>query len=365
MRELELAGLVPVGAGEAPAHVPEQLRLEERFRQPAAVHGNEAQVGAGTVAVDAARDDFFADAALAGDENLRVGARHALDLLTQFHDLPADADQLCVRGLPRAARKCCSDGHYVGSAPSNCSSRRRCSAVSITKTAPARYWSPPRAFGSVDRCRISIVTASDREPTDARSSARSPIASSDFDPSSTPDRLTSSTFTGRETRKPRRRSVAGWTRVARRRSGLTSAICRFAVTMVICPSARKSPCSGRVLPAPARGDSSPKSAKIVRSTERRRPGVSPATGFRRQKSGWTLICQAGRSRPNAAHGAGHKRQACSCHSLTRRSRSICCDSERFTNSRPTRKRLACGASGTGETCRTMTVIGEVRCSKAS
>jgi hypothetical protein len=71
------------------------------------------------------------------------------------------------------------------------------------------------------------------------------MASSVFDPSSTPDRLTSSTFTGRDTLKASRRSFAGWTRVARRRSGLASAVCRYTVRMVICPSARKSPSSGR------------------------------------------------------------------------------------------------------------------------
>ena len=56
MRQLELAALVAVGAGEAAFDVSEQLGLEERFRQAGAVHGHEWRLLASRVAVNVARD---------------------------------------------------------------------------------------------------------------------------------------------------------------------------------------------------------------------------------------------------------------------------------------------------------------------
>src|SRR5947207_12744112 len=157
-------------------------------------------------------------------------------------------------------------------------------------------------------------------------------------------------------------------------------------TMVICPSARESPCSGRDLPAVARNDarkSSPKLLIHLKHVSRRLRGsltqktkvwlFTDLSGESRLAWGlavrnWDDTYAERGTRPAVCRrpaGAGGYERPCSCHWLTRPSRSIRCDSERFTNSRPTRKRLACGASGTGETCRTTTVIGEVRCSKAS
>ena len=86
VRRLELAGLVAIGAGEAALHVAEQLRLEQRFGQAGAVDRRERHGRARAAVMNAARDNFLADAALAGDQNLRVAARDAIDLgLQRLH----------------------------------------------------------------------------------------------------------------------------------------------------------------------------------------------------------------------------------------------------------------------------------------
>src|SRR5206468_4776473 len=89
VRELEFPRLVAVGTREAAAYVAEQLRLEERFRQAAAIHGNEALPGARAAGVNAARHHLLADAAFAGNEDLRVGSGDPLDFLAQLDDLTA------------------------------------------------------------------------------------------------------------------------------------------------------------------------------------------------------------------------------------------------------------------------------------
>ena len=96
---LELAGLVAIGAGEAALDVAEELGLEERLGQTGAVDGDEGLVGARAVGVDGARDELLADAALAGDEDLGVGAGDALDLLAQLQHLVAGSNQLRSFGI--------------------------------------------------------------------------------------------------------------------------------------------------------------------------------------------------------------------------------------------------------------------------
>ena len=68
---LELAGLVAVGAREAALDVPEQLRLEERFRDAGAVDRHERLCAAAGV-VDRAGDDFLAGAAFPGNQDFGV-----------------------------------------------------------------------------------------------------------------------------------------------------------------------------------------------------------------------------------------------------------------------------------------------------
>ena len=91
---LELARLVAIGAGEAALHVPEQLRLEQRFGNAGAVDGDKRAAGARAARVDRARDELLADAAFAGDQHLGVGAGDALDLFLELDNLPARAGQL-------------------------------------------------------------------------------------------------------------------------------------------------------------------------------------------------------------------------------------------------------------------------------
>src|SRR5438477_4586056 len=74
----------------------EQLGLEERLRQTRAVHRNERPMRPRAERVDFPRDQLLADAALAGNEHLRVGARHALHLTPQVDHLRACSCQLAV-----------------------------------------------------------------------------------------------------------------------------------------------------------------------------------------------------------------------------------------------------------------------------
>ena len=62
---LELADAAPVGPGEGALLVAEQLALDERLRQGAAVDRQEGPIRAGAVLVDRAGDQFLPGAALA------------------------------------------------------------------------------------------------------------------------------------------------------------------------------------------------------------------------------------------------------------------------------------------------------------
>ena len=55
----QLAGLVPVGAGETAFYVAEQLRLEQRLGQAGAVDRDELLANAGTAGVDRPGDQFL------------------------------------------------------------------------------------------------------------------------------------------------------------------------------------------------------------------------------------------------------------------------------------------------------------------
>ena len=77
---LEIAFAVLFGTGESPFHMAEQLALDGAFGYGAAVHGNQSAplfgMFAQAVLVDDAREDVFAHAALAGDEDAEVGGGH-------------------------------------------------------------------------------------------------------------------------------------------------------------------------------------------------------------------------------------------------------------------------------------------------
>ena len=85
--ELEQAGLVAVGAGEAAAHMTEQLRLEQRIGNRGAVERDQLDVAASALLVNQPRDDFLADTALASEENLGVRTSGVVDFT---FELPRD-----------------------------------------------------------------------------------------------------------------------------------------------------------------------------------------------------------------------------------------------------------------------------------
>ena len=98
VRELQLAGLVTVGAGEAALHVAEQLRFEKRLREAGAVDRDERTRSARGAHVDLSRDEILAHPALTGDEHLRVTRRHPLDERQDVRHLLAGAHDYGRRG---------------------------------------------------------------------------------------------------------------------------------------------------------------------------------------------------------------------------------------------------------------------------
>ena len=94
MRELELAALVAVGAGEAAFDVSEELRLEERFGDAGEVHRHERRQPAAGVAMDVSRDHVFAHPALAGDQDLGRALGRPLRHGEQFRHGRAGDDEV-------------------------------------------------------------------------------------------------------------------------------------------------------------------------------------------------------------------------------------------------------------------------------
>ena len=93
---LELALLVSIGTGEAALHVTEELGLQQRFGQTGAVDGNHVARGPCAPLVDGVRHKLLADAALAGNEDLRIGPGDTLDLLRQLANRGAAPNQFSV-----------------------------------------------------------------------------------------------------------------------------------------------------------------------------------------------------------------------------------------------------------------------------
>jgi len=76
--------VLAVGAGEAALLVAEDLAFDQVRRDRAAVDREEGALAAPAQVVDGLRDDLLAGAALAGDENFRVGSSDTIDLLTEI-----------------------------------------------------------------------------------------------------------------------------------------------------------------------------------------------------------------------------------------------------------------------------------------
>jgi hypothetical protein len=87
-------------AGEGALLVAEQLRLQERGRQRGAVEGDERALGARPQAVERARQELLAGAALAHDEDRGVGGGHPLDERDELHHRRRVADQLAEAARP-------------------------------------------------------------------------------------------------------------------------------------------------------------------------------------------------------------------------------------------------------------------------
>ena len=101
MGEFEDAGSIADRAGEAAAHVAEQLGLEQRFGERRAIDGDERGSLALAVGVDQMGDDFLADPAFTGDQDLGIASRRVLDLGADRFELIALPEQidgwLCAR----------------------------------------------------------------------------------------------------------------------------------------------------------------------------------------------------------------------------------------------------------------------------
>ena len=104
--DLQQARPVAVGVGEAALDVAEQLGLEQRVGQAGAVDGDQRLAGPGAAAVDQPGGDFLADAALAGDEHLGVGAAGRRDVAVERMGGGARADE-------RGGSLGIGDGHRV------------------------------------------------------------------------------------------------------------------------------------------------------------------------------------------------------------------------------------------------------------
>jgi hypothetical protein len=97
--------LVFGGAGEGAFHVAEQLALQQRLGDRRAVDRHERRLRAAAAAVDRARDQVLAGAALAGDQHVRRQRRHAIDGRQHRLQRAAAADQVARwRALERAAQ---------------------------------------------------------------------------------------------------------------------------------------------------------------------------------------------------------------------------------------------------------------------
>ena len=96
--------LLTLGAGERPLHVAEQLRLEQRFGQRAAVERHERPIAPQRIEMNGARHPLLARSRFSRDQHRAVGAGDLLDQLEDRQHLVAAADDVAelMRGAERA-----------------------------------------------------------------------------------------------------------------------------------------------------------------------------------------------------------------------------------------------------------------------
>ena len=99
--QIEQALLRIDGAGERALDVPEERRFQQIRRQVAGVDRDERLVGARRVAVNRARHQFLAGAALAGDEDGRAAGRRLDDEVEDLLHQRAAADDVGELVVPR------------------------------------------------------------------------------------------------------------------------------------------------------------------------------------------------------------------------------------------------------------------------
>ncbi len=93
LRQVELAELLAIGAGECAGLVAEQLAFQQLVRDGRAVHFHERLVAAPRLPVNHARDNFLAGAALAADQHRGRGVGHLLDGVLHLLHAGAGAEQ--------------------------------------------------------------------------------------------------------------------------------------------------------------------------------------------------------------------------------------------------------------------------------
>jgi hypothetical protein len=107
VRLLEQACSVAIGAGETAPHMPEELALEQGVRHPGAVDGHHPRSGAAASGVQQSRDDLFARAAFARDQDFGVRAGREPNLFVQRSEngtLPDEIDGGHKREPARAVK---------------------------------------------------------------------------------------------------------------------------------------------------------------------------------------------------------------------------------------------------------------------
>ena len=100
MGELEVAHVAAFGASEGAALVSEELALDQRVGDRAAVDAHQPVGGAVAVAVDRADHEALAGARLAVDQHREIGLRHLLDEVADLADLRAVSHELWKGHLP-------------------------------------------------------------------------------------------------------------------------------------------------------------------------------------------------------------------------------------------------------------------------
>ena len=96
--QLKAADTLRHGPGKRPFLVPEELAFEQSRRNGRAIQLHEGVATPLAQLMNRVRNELFARAGLAGDEDGRIGGRHGLHLVQHTAQGGARADDLC-KGL--------------------------------------------------------------------------------------------------------------------------------------------------------------------------------------------------------------------------------------------------------------------------